>query len=112
MNIQIFARPETSVPPENLLIRMGGIDFSSVEDKWFESRVQFLMHPKFNIHTQQNDIALLKLITPLSAYQSSTLPICLPDKDMEFDGDLSFVSGWGRLGESIIIYIITLPNLK
>ena len=84
---------------------MGGIDFASVEDKWFESRVQFSMHPKFNIHTQQNDIALLKLITPLSAYQSSTLPICLPDKDMEFDGDLSFVSGWGRLGESINIYI-------
>ena len=79
---------------------MGGIDFASVEDKWIESRVQPVQHPQFNIHTQQNDIALLKLVTPLVAYQSSTLPICLPDKDMEFDGDQSFVSGWGRLGES------------
>lgn len=80
---------------------MGGIDFASVEDKWIESRVQVIQHPQFNIQTQQNDIALLKLLTPLVAYQSNVLPICLPDKDMEFDGAQSFVSGWGRLGESI-----------
>ncbi|XP_046446264.1 transmembrane protease serine 9-like isoform X3 [Daphnia pulex] len=89
----------SNVQPESLLVRMGGIDFASVEDKWIESRVQPVQHPQFNIHTQANDIALLKLLTPLVAYQSSTLPICLPDKDMEFDGDQSFVSGWGRLGE-------------
>ncbi len=82
------------------MVRMGGIDFASVEDKWIESRVQYYLHPQFNIQTQQNDIALLKLVTPLVAYQSSTLPICLPEKDMEFEGDQSFVSGWGRLGES------------
>ncbi|XP_046634944.1 serine proteinase stubble-like isoform X3 [Daphnia pulicaria] len=89
----------SNVQPESLLVRMGGIDFASVEDKWIESRVQPVQHPQFNIHTQANDIALLKLLTPLVTYQSSTLPICLPDKDMEFDGDQSFVSGWGRLGE-------------
>ena len=85
---------------------MGGIDFASVEDKWIESRVQPIQHPHFNILTQQNDIALLKLLTPIVAYQSSTLPICLPDKDMEFVGDQSFVSGWGRLGESNSIVIL------
>ncbi|XP_057370017.1 serine proteinase stubble-like isoform X2 [Daphnia carinata] len=89
----------SNVQPESLLVRMGGIDFASVEDKWIESRVQLFPHPQFNIQTQQNDIALLKLLTPLVAYQSSTLPICLPDKDMEFDGAQSFVSGWGKLGE-------------
>lgn len=80
---------------------MGGIDFASVDDKWIESRVQPIQHPEFNIQTQLNDIALLKLATPIVAYQSSVLPICLPDADMEFDGTQSFVSGWGRLGESI-----------
>lgn len=89
----------SNVQPESLLVRLGGIDFASVEDKWMESRVQLFPHPQFNIQTQQNDIALLKLLTPLVAYQSSMLPICLPDKDMEFDGAQSFVSGWGRLGE-------------
>jgi hypothetical protein len=102
-----------SVQPESLLVRMGGIDFASVEDKWIESRVQPVQHPQFNIHTQANDIALLKLLTPLVTYQSSTLPICLPDKDMEFDGDQSFVSGWGRLGESKFLsfcYFISHPG--
>ncbi|KAI9564834.1 hypothetical protein GHT06_008575 [Daphnia sinensis] len=89
----------SNVQPESLLVRLGGIDFASVEDKWTESRVQLFPHPQFNIQTQQNDIALLKLLTPLVAYQSTMLPICLPDKDMEFDGAQSFVSGWGRLGE-------------
>ena len=92
-----------SVPADSLLVRMGGIDFASVEDKWTESRVQIYQHPLFNIQTQQNDLALLKLSTPIVAYQSNVLPICLPGKDMDFDGDMSFVSGWGRLGESIAI---------
>lgn len=90
------------------MVRMGGIDFASVQDRWIESRVQLIQHPQFNIQTQQNDVALLKLLTPLAAFQSSVLPICLPDRDMEFDGAQSFVSGWGRLGESIKLKFLPL----
>lgn len=79
---------------------MGGIDFASPDEKWIESRVQAFVHPRFSLKTQQNDLALLKLVTPLRVYGPNVLPICLPEADMTFDGGKSFVAGWGRLGES------------
>lgn len=79
---------------------MGGIDFASPDERWIESRVQGFVHPHFNLKTQQNDLALLKLITPLRVYGPNVIPICLPELGMTFAQGKSFVAGWGRLGES------------
>ena len=50
------------MPSEALLLRMGGLDFASYDDKFVESKVQQIVpHPKFNVQTQQYDIALLKV---------------------------------------------------
>ena len=91
-----------SIQQENLLVKYGGIDFASIDDKFYESKVLSFQHPKFSVQNQQYDIALLKLLSPVS-YQFNVLPICLPDKEMAFEYDQSIVAGWGKLSESMFI---------
>ncbi|XP_072219522.1 vitamin K-dependent protein C [Leuresthes tenuis] len=57
-------------------------------------------HPNYNSRTVDNDIALLRLLTPapLSNY---IIPICLPGREMaervlHVNGTTTVVSGWGR----------------
>lgn len=46
--------------------------------------------------THPNDIALLKLVTPLR-YTPTVKPISLPARDSPVDGDV-ILSGWGSIG--------------
>ena len=97
--ILLLLKSIVSTPTDNLLARIGGIDFANPDDKFIDTPVQtVIVHSKFNMQTQQYDIAMLKLQQPIS-YQPNILPICLPDVGTEFDNDQSFVAGWGRLGE-------------
>ena len=45
-----------------------------------------------------NDIALLKLATPVD-YDVNIIPICLPPDDNKLVGEKAWVKGWGRLYE-------------
>jgi len=87
-----------NVQEENILVKYGGLDFASIKDRFYESRVLSFPHPKFSLKTQKFDVALLKLLTP-AEYQFNVLPICLPDRGMVFDHDQSIVAGWGKLAE-------------
>jgi len=91
-----------SVQQDSILVKYGGLDFASIEDKFYESKVLSFPHPKFSMKTQKFDIALLKLLTPVE-YQFNVLPICLPDKDMIFDEEQSIVAGWGKLAEKGLV---------
>lgn len=53
------------------------------------------IHPNYNKDNLQNDVALLKLATPVSLTSKSTVgTICLPTTS--FVGQRCYVAGWGK----------------
>ncbi len=53
----------------------------------------FFQHPAYNEKIFLNDIALIKLETPV-AYSDNIKPICLPDSKIFEIGDSLTVTGW------------------
>ena len=45
---------------------------------------QIKVHPKFNPQSFENDLALLKLISPVK-YQANILPACVPQDDQHLE---------------------------
>ena len=52
-----------------------------------------IVHPDFDIGTLVNDVALLKLKTPLDLAKYT--PVCLPERNRTFVGEIAWVYGWG-----------------
>ncbi|GLH00890.1 Putative trypsin-like serine protease [Gryllus bimaculatus] len=90
-----------SVPPADLLLRLGEHDLSS-EDEPFgheERRVQIVAsHPQFDARTFEFDLALLRFNRPV-AFRPNIVPVCVPEDDRSFVGETAHVTGWGRLYE-------------
>lgn len=57
---------------------------------------RMIIHRDYNPSNFDNDIALLELESPYQI-QPHVVPICLPEKDEEFIGQLAMVAGWGKL---------------
>ena len=56
------------------------------------------MHPDYNSGTLDNDIALIKLASPLTFDANNNVaPICPPDATDLYDNVDALVSGWGTL---------------
>ena len=53
---------------------------------------EIIIHPNWHPPTMRNNIAILKLATPLQ-FNSNVQPACLPD--IQFTPDKGLVSGWG-----------------
>ena len=53
-----------------------------------------IVHPDFDISTSVNDVALLKLKTPLDLAKYT--PVCLPERNRTFVGEIAWVYGWGQ----------------
>ena len=53
---------------------------------------EIIIHPNWDCATYRNDIAILKLATPLQ-FNSNVQPACLPD--IQFTPEKGLVSGWG-----------------
>jgi len=90
-----------SVPPSDLLLRLGEHDLSSEEEPYGyqERRVQIVAsHPQFDPRTFEYDLALLRFYEPVT-FQPNILPICVPHDDTNFVGHTAYVTGWGRLYE-------------
>jgi len=56
------------------------------------------IHPDYNDVTSNNDVAVLKLDSPLTLDESTVQPACLPETTFTPDktGVVAFVSGWGN----------------
>lgn len=93
-----------SVPPSDLLLRLGEHDLS-LEDEPYgyqERRVQIVAsHPQFDSRTFEYDLALLRFYEPIT-FQPNVIPVCVPQDDTNFVGSTAYVTGWGRLYEGII----------
>ncbi|XP_008825630.2 transmembrane protease serine 2 [Nannospalax galili] len=58
-----------------------------------------ISHPNYDSKTKNNDIALMKLQTPLS-FNDVVKPVCLPNPGMMLDPDQEcWISGWGATYE-------------
>uniref|UniRef100_A0AAQ4NVX3 Transmembrane serine protease 2 n=1 Tax=Gasterosteus aculeatus aculeatus TaxID=481459 RepID=A0AAQ4NVX3_GASAC len=61
---------------------------------------KIIMHPKFNRNTNDNDIALLRLNSPLQI-TSTVMPVCLPNSAIDLSaGREAWITGWGALRSS------------
>ena len=56
-----------------------------------------IIHSGYDADSQDNDIALLKLKSPIH-YNAQALPVCLPSSDLP-KGTNCWITGWGALQE-------------
>ncbi|UYV83022.1 hypothetical protein LAZ67_22001799 [Cordylochernes scorpioides] len=87
-------------------IRVGEYDFASVQEPYpyLERGVsRKLVHPRYNFFTYENDLALVRLESPLDRLPHIS-PICLPPMDtQDLIGRNATVTGWGRLSEGGVL---------
>ncbi|CAL8100213.1 unnamed protein product [Orchesella dallaii] len=104
---------------QKLKVRAGEYDVSTNDepDPYVEvTAAKITIHPNFDNATLFNDIAVVKLSTPLN-FTSNIRPVCLPRSRNPLDQNRSrrqcVVTGWGRVSEtspfSIILKEIVVP---
>ncbi|XP_037773291.1 vitamin K-dependent protein C-like, partial [Penaeus monodon] len=54
-------------------------------------------HPRYGEVVLDNDIALIKLSSPVVFNQSYIAPVCLPALGQKFDNGTAIVTGWGSI---------------
>uniref|UniRef100_A0A3B3IEM2 Peptidase S1 domain-containing protein n=1 Tax=Oryzias latipes TaxID=8090 RepID=A0A3B3IEM2_ORYLA len=60
-----------------------------------------IVHPNYNSGTQNNDIALLQLSSPVT-FNNYITPVCLPSTGSTFySGVKTWVTGWGDIGNGV-----------
>ena len=103
---------------DDVLLRMGEYDMATDEEEYpyVERKVQLMaLHPQFDLRTFEYDLALLRFSDPVR-FQPNIIPICLPEGNGDFVGDIAFVTGWGRLyeGRMVIrsIQVLILINMN
>lgn len=64
-----------------------------------------VVHPHYNFFTYENDLALVQLDEPIE-FQPHISPICLPPDNVELQGRNATVTGWGRLSEGELCWMI------
>ncbi|XP_063323728.1 coagulation factor X-like [Pelmatolapia mariae] len=87
-------------------VRLGEFDRSVNEGTEVDHKVEaVLAHRNYNPQTHDNDIALIKLATPIK-FTRFILPVCIPEQDFAkkvlMREPVAVVSGFGRLGEAQI----------
>uniref|UniRef100_A0A3B4G388 Zgc:100868 n=1 Tax=Pundamilia nyererei TaxID=303518 RepID=A0A3B4G388_9CICH len=62
---------------------------------------QIIKHPNYNSGTNDNDVCLLRLSSPVT-FNNYISPVCLAASDSSFySGVNSWVTGWGNIGEGV-----------
>ncbi|XP_076057508.1 trypsin-1-like isoform X2 [Oratosquilla oratoria] len=101
--------------PNNLKVVVGELNLSLVETTEQDVKVSgIVQHEDYNGYTIENDIALLRLASPL-AMNSYVQPIALPEPGFTAIGEC-VVSGWGTTSEggsaSNDLLKVSVPILK
>lgn len=100
-----YFRSYSSVPPSDLLLRLGEHDLSVEEEPYGyeERRIQIVAsHPQFDPRTFEYDLALLRFYEPVK-FQPNIIPVCVPEDDSNFVSSSAYVTGWGRLYEGMYL---------
>jgi len=89
--------------PDGLYVIGGFLNIDDKESAQIKSVIEIVNHPNFMPQLYENDIALLKMDSPV-IYTPSLLPICLPSPSISIQpdfasnyvGEVGLLSGWGR----------------
>jgi len=89
------------LPIEDLNVILGVYDLMSEDQSNLQvkSIEKVVIHPKFANKTFNNDIAIVKLDTPIE-FSYAIRPICLPQFQRNYTGQTGIVTGWGRVNET------------
>lgn len=92
--------PFFSANPAGLTVYLGRqAQQSSNPNEVSRSVIQIVLHPNYDTQTFDNDIALLKLSSPVQ-FTDFIRPVCLAASGSVFNnGTDSWVTGWGTIGE-------------
>lgn len=89
-----------------LKVRLGEHDVSSSGERYPHEEydaARIVLHPRFNNETLENDIALLRLASPVRR-QPHINTVCLPDTPVQeselIASSSCYITGWGRRTES------------
>lgn len=86
--------------PANYEVILGGHDYMVNESDSIRSSVkQIIINWAYNPNNLENDIALIKLSTPVT-YTSRIVPVCLDSSITNTGGFSAWTTGWGQLGET------------
>ncbi|XP_077448648.1 transmembrane protease serine 2 [Stigmatopora argus] len=81
-------------------VQSGDVSLSKMRFKQGNKVKKIISHEDYDPETNNNDIALLKLKTPLT-FSETVKPVCLPNMGMEFSaGQPAWITGWGALRTS------------
>ncbi|XP_064103443.1 trypsin-1-like [Macrobrachium nipponense] len=77
---------------------------------------EIITHPDFDSYTQDNDIALLRLSTPVDFPANNEIaPVCLPPAGNLYENVNATVTGWGKLSEygdtSSVLHEVIVPTM-
>jgi secreted trypsin-like serine protease len=81
----------------NLVVLLGDHDYKSGTDTGNAAVYgvkRFVLHPSFNSTTQENDIALIELVKPVT-FNAGVSPALLPPSNLLFTNSVVEVTGWG-----------------
>jgi secreted trypsin-like serine protease len=74
-----------------------GLHDRLVSDSWVITRTvsSVVVHPQYSSRNFVNDIALMKLSTPIAQYTEYYMPVCFPNVSQTFDNQIGYTVGWG-----------------
>ncbi|XP_008330469.1 transmembrane protease serine 2 [Cynoglossus semilaevis] len=86
--------------PQRWRVYSGDVSLSRMSFGSGKSVEKIINHEKYNTDTNDNDIALLKLSTPLT-FSVTVKPVCLPNSGVDLSpGRQAWITGWGALRSS------------
>ncbi|KAF5902383.1 transmembrane protease serine 2-like, partial [Clarias magur] len=86
---------QTYSSPSQWTVYAGFLTLSQMSYYSGNSVRAIISHPDYDTDTSANDIALMKLWTPLQ-FSSSVAPVCLPNSGLDFSTSRNYyVTGWG-----------------
>lgn len=92
------SRQRCVAPNPGLRVILGEFDVDNIEGHEVQKTISDVcMHPSYDHSIYNNDIALLRLSTPLPGYNETMSPVCLPTENTSFrPGTNCSVTGWGK----------------
>ncbi|KAM7360357.1 inactive CLIP domain-containing serine protease A3 [Cochliomyia hominivorax] len=97
-HVMTVAHKVYNVPITSFKVRLGEWDAANTAEPIPAQDVMvsnIFIHPNFNKDNLQNDVAILKLATPVPLTTKSTVgTVCLPT--ISFVGQRCYVAGWGK----------------
>ncbi|KAL2098743.1 hypothetical protein ACEWY4_005223 [Coilia grayii] len=95
-----FSRLVSDATKYSVRLGVGNLDVSS-PNEFHRTLTRIILHPEYSSFVGDNDIALLKMSTPVT-FSDYIRPVCLADSNSVFNnGTESWVTGWGNIGEGV-----------